>query len=168
MFFSCGQLRSLSTLPRALSTTLNTLSATSGLACAANWYARQAALFPSSNPAALRTPPVRLVTSTPVKVLVLPRLPPMLRNLGCLNVSYSLGWARARKSLGDIFYVREEVQHLQGLAGSRELSRGMRGRVCTGTVISRYLSVILSLFDLPSCRGSFLGLDLPRTSPVSR
>ena len=46
----------------------------SGFACAANWYARQAKLLLLVSVPALKTPPVRSVTLTPVKELVVPVL----------------------------------------------------------------------------------------------
>jgi hypothetical protein len=46
----------------------------SGLAWAANWKAKQAALLPSSRLSELRSPPVRLLTSTPEKEFVVPVL----------------------------------------------------------------------------------------------
>lgn len=49
----------------------------SGDAMLTTWYAKHARLLPSRRVAALKTPPVRSPTSTPVKVLGSPVLPPM-------------------------------------------------------------------------------------------
>lgn len=54
----------------------------SGLACAANWNPKQARLLPSRSVSAFMAPPVKSSILAPVKVLVLPVLPPMEANLG--------------------------------------------------------------------------------------
>lgn len=66
----------------ACSNSLMSFVATSGFALAANWYARQANLFPVNRSDPWMRPPVRFVTSTPVKLFFVPVLPPMFRNFG--------------------------------------------------------------------------------------
>jgi hypothetical protein len=74
MLSSCGQDSALVTFPIAPVTEVSALVAISGFACAANWYARQAKLLFLVRVPALKTPPVRSVTLTPVKELVVPVL----------------------------------------------------------------------------------------------
>jgi hypothetical protein len=50
-----------------------------GIAARVAWYKKHAPLLPSKRVAELNTPPVKSCRSTPVKLSVVPVLPPMRR-----------------------------------------------------------------------------------------